>query len=128
MVMFELPAPGAGIVLGLKLTPIPEGMPEAVRAILLLNPLLTVVVMVEFPWVPCTMVSRPGEADSVKLGCPLAVTVKANVAVCLIPPPTALTVMVYFPTGARRNTATLMVALPAPGAPIMRGLKPTATP
>ena len=49
MVMVELPEPGAGIVLGLKLTVVPDGMPEADRLIALLKPPQTVVVMVEAP-------------------------------------------------------------------------------
>lgn len=91
--MVELPAPGAGMVCGLKLTLIPAGMPEADRLILLLKLLFTVVVMVEFPCPPGTMLSRGGEAVSVKAGCPEPVIVSVRVAVCLIPPPTALTVM-----------------------------------
>ena len=47
MVMVELPEPGAGIVCGLKLTVVPEGMPEAARLIALLNPPLIAVVIVE---------------------------------------------------------------------------------
>jgi hypothetical protein len=49
MVMVELPAPGAGKGLGLKLTVVPEGTPEADRLIALLKPPLTAVVMVELP-------------------------------------------------------------------------------
>ena len=49
MVMVELPAPGAGIVCGLKLTVVPEGTPEADRLIALLNPPLMAVVIVEVP-------------------------------------------------------------------------------
>ena len=49
MVIVELPEPGAGIVLGLKLTVVPDGMPEADRLIALLKPPQTVVVMVEAP-------------------------------------------------------------------------------
>ena len=94
MVMVEAPEPGAGMVLGLKLTLIPDGMPEAERLMLLLKPLLTAVVMVEFPCVPCTILSSVGEAKSEKSGFPCAVMLSAKVAVCLIPPPTALTVMV----------------------------------
>ena len=52
MVMVELPAPGAGIVLGLKLTVVPVGTPVADRLIELLNPPLTVVVIVEVPGLP----------------------------------------------------------------------------
>ena len=49
MVMVELPDPGAAIVCGLKLTPTPEGIPEAERLIELLKPPLTVVVIVDVP-------------------------------------------------------------------------------
>jgi hypothetical protein len=49
MVIVELPPPGAAMVLGLKLTVVPLGAPEAVRLIALLKPPLTVVVMVEVP-------------------------------------------------------------------------------
>ena len=49
MVIVEVPAPGAGIVCGLKLTVVPEGTPEADRLIALLNPPLIVVVIVEVP-------------------------------------------------------------------------------
>src|SRR5271166_5513756 len=69
MLIVEVPAPGAGIVLGLKLTVVPDGAPEADRAIALLNPPLIVVVIVEVPWFPCWMLSEAGEADTEKLGC-----------------------------------------------------------
>ena len=49
MVMVELPAPGAGIVFGLKLTVVPVGTPVADRLIELLKPPLTVVVIVDVP-------------------------------------------------------------------------------
>ena len=52
IVIVELPAPGAGIVCGLKPTVTPEGIPEAVRLIALLKPLLTVAVIVDVPWPP----------------------------------------------------------------------------
>ena len=45
--MVELPEPGAGIGLGLKLMVVPEGAPDADRAIALLKPPLMVVVIVE---------------------------------------------------------------------------------
>ena len=70
MVMVECPAPGAGIVFGLKLTVVPEGMPEADSVIALLNPPLTVVVMVDVPWLPCAMLRVVGEAVIVKFGLP----------------------------------------------------------
>src|SRR5215469_7166957 len=84
IVIVELPPPGAAIVLGLKLTVVPLGAPEADRLIALLKPPLTVVVMVEVPWLPCTTLREVGEAESVKLGA--AVTVRVTVAFCWIPP------------------------------------------
>ena len=49
IVMVELPEPGAGIVVGLKVTVVPAGMPEADRLIALLKPPLMAVVMVDVP-------------------------------------------------------------------------------
>ena len=49
MVMAELPEPGAGIVCGLKLTVVPDGIPDADKLMALLKPPLMVVVMVEPP-------------------------------------------------------------------------------
>ena len=43
MVMVELPEPGAGMVCGLKVTVVPEGMPEADRLMALLKPPLIAV-------------------------------------------------------------------------------------
>ncbi len=53
IVIVELPEPGAGIGLGLKLTVVPDGAPEADKLMGLSKPLLTVVVIVEVPWLPC---------------------------------------------------------------------------
>jgi hypothetical protein len=47
--MVELPAPGAAIVLGLKLTVVPLGAPVADRVIALVKRPLTVVVIVDVP-------------------------------------------------------------------------------
>jgi hypothetical protein len=63
-IIVELPPPGAAIVLGLKLTVVPVGAPEAERLIALLNPALTVVVRVEVPWLPAATLSELGEAES----------------------------------------------------------------
>jgi hypothetical protein len=85
MVIVELPPPGAAIVLGLKLTVVPVGPPETDRLTELLKPPLTVVVIVEVPLFPGTMLTEVGEAESVKLG--PALTVRVTVAFCWIPPP-----------------------------------------
>ena len=89
IVISELPEPGAGIVVGLKATVVPEGMPEADRLIELLNPLLTVVVIVVVPWKPCATVKDDGAAPIVKF--PEAVTVSEVVP--LIDPEAALIVV-----------------------------------
>src|SRR5271165_2497255 len=49
MFMVELPEPGAGMGLGLKLTVVPDGTPDADRLIALLKPPLIVVVIVDAP-------------------------------------------------------------------------------
>ena len=66
MVMVELPAPGAAMLLGLKLTVVPVGIPVADRLIVLLKPPLMVVVIVEVAALPCTTLSDAGAAVSVK--------------------------------------------------------------
>ena len=91
MLIVELPEPGAAIGLGLKLTVAPLGAPEADKAMELLKAPLTVAVMVEVPWLPCTMVNDEGEAERVKLGG--ALTVRVTVALCCTPPPLPVTVM-----------------------------------
>ena len=52
MVIAEVPEPGAGIVLGLKLMVVPEGAPVAVSETALLKPPLIADVIVEAPWFP----------------------------------------------------------------------------
>ena len=81
MVMVELPDPGAGMGLGLKFTVVPEGMPEADRAMAPLNPLPIVVVIVDVPWLPCTTLSEEGEAEMVKLGAAVTVMLSGAIAV-----------------------------------------------
>ena len=49
MVMVELPAPGAGIVLGLKLTVVPEGAPEEDKLMELLKLPLIAETIVDVP-------------------------------------------------------------------------------
>ena len=49
MVMVELPAPGAGITIGLKVTVVPGGAPADMKTIAPLKPLLMVDVMIDRP-------------------------------------------------------------------------------
>jgi len=66
IVMVELPAPV--IVVGLKPTVTPDGCPLAVREMTPLKPPVTVLVMVEVPWLPWVTVTDEGEAERVKPG------------------------------------------------------------
>ena len=75
-VMVELPAPGAGIMLGLKLTATPKGTPEAEILMELLKPPLIVVVMVETPTPFWPILRDEGVAEIVKL--PVAANGKVN--------------------------------------------------
>ena len=54
------------MVCGLKVTVVPEGMPEADRLMSLLKPPLTVVLMVDVPKPTCWIVNDEGEAEMVK--------------------------------------------------------------
>ena len=49
MVIVEVPEPGAGIWVGLKLTVVPDGAPEADKLMALLKPPLIAVVIVDVP-------------------------------------------------------------------------------
>src|SRR5208282_2323331 len=126
MVMVELPLPGAGIGLGLKLTVVPDGTPDVERVMALLKPPLIVVVIVDVPWFPCATLSDDGEAEMVKFGA--AVTVSVTVVFCWMPPPLPVTVRGYVPTGVLAPTVIVMVELPEPGAGIGSGLKLTVVP
>src|SRR5215472_1944968 len=71
MVMVELPAPGAAIVAGLKLTVTPWGKPTAVGVMALLKPPATVVEIVAVPCEPSATASVPGAMLASKLGAAL---------------------------------------------------------
>jgi len=76
IVIVEVPAPV--IEVGLKPTVTPEGWPEAVREMTPSKPPVTVLVMVEVPWLPCATESEPGEAERLKPGAggPLSALIK----------------------------------------------------
>jgi len=80
-VSVELPPPGAGIELGLKLAVTPVGSPEAVSDIAELKPPLTDVEMVVLPELPCVTDRLVGEAVTVKLGAAEGLMVSATVVV-----------------------------------------------
>ena len=91
IVITELPEPGAGMVVGLKVIVVPAGMPEAERLMELLKPLLMVLVMVDVPWLPCMMLREAGDAERVKVAA--EVTVRVTVVVRCSPPPFPVTVI-----------------------------------
>jgi len=75
--MVEVPAPV--IEVGLKLTVTPVGWPLALKEITPLNPPVTMLVMVDVPWLPCPTETEFGDADKLKSEDP--VTVKVTVVV-----------------------------------------------
>ena len=79
--------------LGLKAAVVPLPRPEADSVTLPAKPPDFVIVMVLVPFPPRRMVRLVGEAESVKLPPPTAVTVRETVAVWVMPPPVPVTVM-----------------------------------
>ena len=74
------------------------------------------------------MLSELGAAAMVKSGCCCAVTLNVTVVVGASPPPLAVTVSGYVPTGVLVPTMIVMVEVPPPGAGIVLGLKLTVVP
>ena len=68
IVMVELPEPGAAMEFGVKATVTPNGWPVADKETDELNPPVTVLVMVEVPWLPCATETEVGEADRLNPG------------------------------------------------------------
>jgi hypothetical protein len=77
IVITELPAPGAAMEVGLKVTVTPVGWPLAVTAIAEFSPPETAVVTVDVPVPPCATETEPDEVAMVKLG-GVAVPVSAS--------------------------------------------------
>jgi hypothetical protein len=67
-VTVEVPAPGAEMVEGLKLTVTPEGWPVAVKATAALKPPDMVVVTDVLALLPRLTLTEVGEAETAKLG------------------------------------------------------------
>jgi hypothetical protein len=93
MVMVDVPEPGAAMDVGLKLTVTPVGWPLAVNAIAELKPPETAVVIVDVPLLPCTTETEVGEAEMVKAGVGVEVTVSETLVVSTVLPDVPLTVM-----------------------------------
>lgn len=94
MCMTDDPVPGAGIGLVPKLMVTRAPCPEADKEIAELKPFKAVVLIVELPELPRVIVSDDGFALMLKSGGFVDVTVNETVVVCVIPPPTPVTVMV----------------------------------
>jgi hypothetical protein len=92
IVITDDPVPGAAMGFGLKLTVTPLACPDADNEIAALNPFKAAVLMVDVPEPPRATVTEAGEALMLKSGVTL-VTVSETVVVCVIPPPTPVTVM-----------------------------------
>lgn len=92
MVATEVPAPGAAMDVGLKVTVTPEGKPDADNATAASKLPAIVVVTVVVPLLPGATVTAVGEAETAKLGG--TVTVRLTVVVCVRPPPVPVTVIV----------------------------------
>ena len=75
---------------------------------------------------PCCKLNEAGEAEMVKLGG--AVTVSVTVVFCWMPPPLPVTTMGYVPVGVAEPTVIVNVEFPEPGAGIGLGLKLTVVP
>jgi hypothetical protein len=123
--MVDDPEPGAGMVLGLKLTVTLLGSPLADKEMAESKPPEIAVVIVEWPEFPGSIVSEVGDALMVKLGV-VPVTVRETVVVSLVLPEVPVTVIVYVPGAVDEATVIVMVEVPAPVIEV--GLKLTVTP
>jgi len=128
ILIVDVPEPGAGIVVGLKLMVTPEGAPDADNETEELKPPEPAVVIVTLPGLSGSTVSAVGDALMLKSGLAAAVTVSETVVVRVRPPPVPVTVIVYVPVAVPEATAMVIVDVPDPGAAMEVGLKLTVTP
>lgn len=124
IVIVEVPAPGAAMEEGLKVTVTPLPCPEAPKAIVELKSPAIVVVIVVVPDFPLTMLTELGDALIEKFGGP--VTVRVTVVVSVMVPEVPVTVMGYTPVTVDAATVIVIVEVPSPVIEV--GLKATVTP
>lgn len=122
--MVEVPAPGAAMELGVKVTPMALPCTED-KAIAESKPPETVVVIVELPVLPLATVIDVGFALMVKFVF-VPVTVRETLVVSVVVPDVPVTVIVYVPGVV--DDAMVMVITEVPLPVIEVGLKPTVTP
>jgi hypothetical protein len=125
-VTVDEPEPGAVIEAGLNAAVVPEGSPEALRAMAELKLPEIFVAIVLVPLAPSATETAAGEAETEKPGG--AGTVSVTVEVWVIPPPVPVTVMGYEAGVTVEATVMVIVEVPAPGAATEAGLKVTVTP
>jgi hypothetical protein len=97
---------------GLKVAVTPLGNPVALKATLLANPPVRVIVIVLAPLAPRLTVKLAGLAESVKSVGGGALTVRINVAPRVSPPPEPLMVMLVIPVAAVLDAARVNALLP----------------
>jgi hypothetical protein len=97
---------------GLKVAVTPLGNPVALKATLLVNPPVRVIVIVLAPLAPRFTVKLAGLAESVKSVGGGALTVRINVAPRVSPPPEPLMVMLVIPVAAVLDAASVSALLP----------------
>jgi hypothetical protein len=110
---------------GLKVAVTPLGNPVALKATLLANPPVRLIVIVLAPLPPLGAVKLAGLAESVKSGVAGALTVRINVVERVSPPPEPLMVTLVIPVAAVLDAARVSELLP-PGAEV--GLNVAVTP
>lgn len=112
----------AGFVPNAAVTPV--GRPDADSVTLPVKPLVGMTVTVLEPVPPCTTLTLLGEADSEKLACAAATTVRLTVAVCVSVPDVPVMVTVAAPVVAvllAVNVRTLVLV-------VLAGLNEAVTP
>jgi hypothetical protein len=92
-VIVEVPEPGAAMELGLNDTVSPLPSPDAEKLMAELKPPETTVLTAEVPEPLRATVIEVGDADRVKAGVEVEVTVSDTVAFCVTPPPVPVTVI-----------------------------------
>jgi hypothetical protein len=90
----DSPEPGAAMDAGLKLTVTPVGCPVADKEMDESKPPEAFVVTTAYPLWPRSRYPEVGETEMVKVPLVATVTVSDTVAVCVIPPPVPVTVIV----------------------------------
>jgi hypothetical protein len=129
---------GTGIVItllspvvegGLKLGVTPAGNPLTLKLTLPVNPPVRVIVIVLIPLAPGLIVRLAGLAEIVKLGGASGLTVRLMGMLCVIPPPTPVTVTVASPVAAVLDAAKVReLEFPVAVAGLKVGVTPAGNP